>query len=135
MEPPLGDHDIMEGEDVQILDYVIIKFVLEENGEEIYLPAATLRPETVYGVTNMWLNPKATYVKARVRRNEREETWIVSREAAYKLSFQDREVEVLEEFKGEKLIGKYVRNPVTGDEVIILPAEFVDPDNATGGSS
>ncbi|GAB6102678.1 leucine--tRNA ligase [Thermococcus atlanticus] len=129
---PLGDHDIMEGEDVQILDYVIIKFILEENGEEVYMPAATLRPETVYGVTNMWLNPEATYVKAKVRRNGREETWIISKEAAYKLSFQDREIEVIEEFRGERLIGKYVKNPVTGDEVIILPAEFVDPDNATG---
>ncbi|WP_456395579.1 leucine--tRNA ligase [Thermococcus sp.] len=129
---PLGDHDIMEGEDVQILDYVIIKFILEENGEEVYMPAATLRPETVYGVTNMWLNPNATYVKAKVRRNGREETWIISKEAAYKLSFQDREIEVIEEFRGERLIGKYVKNPVTGDEVIILPAEFVDPDNATG---
>ncbi|WP_297062153.1 leucine--tRNA ligase, partial [Thermococcus sp.] len=129
---PLGDHDIMEGEDVQILEYVIIKFILEENGEVVYLPAATLRPETVYGVTNMWLNPNATYVKAKVKRGEKEETWIVSKEAAYKLSFQDREIEVIEEFKGERLIGKYVKNPVTGDEIIILPAEFVDPDNATG---
>ncbi|BAA30062.1 leucine--tRNA ligase [Pyrococcus horikoshii] len=129
---PLGDHDLMEGEDVPILDYIIIKFELRENGEVIYLPAATLRPETVYGVTNMWVNPNATYVKAKVRRKDKEETWIVSKEAAYKLSFQDREIEVIEEFKGEKLIGKYVRNPVSGDEVIILPAEFVDPDNATG---
>ncbi|AIF68832.1 leucyl-tRNA synthetase [Palaeococcus pacificus DY20341] len=124
----LGDHDIMEGEDVQILEYILIKFILEENGEEVYLPAATLRPETVYGVTNMWLNPEATYVKAKVDG----ETWIISKEAAYKLSFQDKEIEVIEEFKGEKLIGKWVKNPVTGDEVIIFPAAFVDPDNATG---
>ncbi len=129
---PLGDHDIMEGEDIPILEYVLIKFILMENGEEIYLPAATLRPETVYGVTNMWLNPEATYVKAKIRSKGKEEVWIISREAAYKLSFQDKEIEVIEEFKGEKLIGKWVKNPVTGDEIIILPAEFVDPDNATG---
>ncbi len=129
---PLGDHDIMEGEDVPILEYVLIKFVLKEDGEEIYLPAATLRAETVYGVTNMWLNPDAVYVKAKVRSRGKEEIWIVSKEAAYKLSFQDKEIEVIEEFRGEKLIGKYVTNPVTGDEIIILPAEFVDPDNATG---
>lgn len=129
---PLGDHDLIEGEDVQILDYILIKFVLEEEGEVYYLPAATLRPETVYGVTNMWLNPEATYVKARVKSRDKEEKWIISKEAAYKLSFQDKDIEVLEEFKGEKLIGKWVKNPVTGDEVIILPAEFVDPDNATG---
>ncbi|HIP75525.1 MAG TPA: leucine--tRNA ligase, partial [Thermococcus paralvinellae] len=129
---PLGDHDLMDGEDVPILEYILIKFILEENGEVVYLPAATLRPETVYGVTNMWLNPNATYVKAKVKYKGREEIWVVSKEAAYKLGFQDKEIEVLEEFKGEKLIGRYVKNPVTGDEVIILPANFVDPDNATG---
>ena len=129
---PLGDHDLMDGEDVPILEYILIKFILEENGETIYLPAATLRPETVYGVTNMWLNPNASYVKAKVKYKGKEEMWIVSKEAAYKLSFQDKEIEVLEKFKGEKLIGKWVRNPVTEDEVIILPADFVDPDNATG---
>lgn len=127
----LGDHDIMDGEDVPILEYVLIKFVLKD-GEKVYLPAATLRAETVYGVTNMWLNPEAVYVKARVKSGDREEVWIISKEAAYKLGFQDKEIEVIEEFKGEKLIGKWVENPVTGDEVIILPAEFVDPDNATG---
>lgn len=129
---PLGDHDLMDGEDVPILEYILIKFELKEGEETVYLPAATLRPETVYGVTNMWLNPEATYVKAKVKKGDKVETWIISKEAAYKLSFQDREIEVVEEFKGEKLIGKFVRNPVTGDEVIILPAEFVDPDNATG---
>lgn len=129
---PLGDHDLIEGEDVQILDYVLIKFILEENGEVAYLPAATLRPETVYGVTNMWLNPEAVYVRAKVKNGDREEIWIISKGAAYKLSFQDKEIEILEEFKGEKLIGKWVKNPVTEDEIIILPADFVDPDNATG---
>ncbi|RLF83272.1 leucine--tRNA ligase, partial [Thermococci archaeon] len=129
---PLGDHDLIEGEDVQILDYVLIKFILEENGEVAYLPAATLRPETVYGVTNMWLNPEAVYVRAKVKNGGREEIWIISKEAAYKLSFQDKEIEILEEFKGEKLIGKWIKNPVTEDEIIILPADFVDPDNATG---
>ncbi|HHI00414.1 MAG TPA: leucine--tRNA ligase, partial [Thermococcus litoralis] len=128
----LGDHDLIEGEDVQILDYVLIKFILEENGEVAYLPAATLRPETVYGVTNMWLNPEAVYVRAKVKNGDREEIWIISKGAAYKLSFQDKEIEILEEFKGEKLIGKWVKNPVTEDEIIILPADFVDPDNATG---
>ncbi|HII67673.1 MAG TPA: leucine--tRNA ligase [Thermococcaceae archaeon] len=129
---PLGDHDLIEGEDVQILDYVLIKFILEENGEVAYLPAATLRPETVYGVTNMWLNPEATYVKAKIKNKDIEEVWIITKEAAYKLSFQDKEIEILEEFKGEKLIGEWVKNPVTEDEIIILPADFVDPDNATG---
>ncbi|MFC6725830.1 class I tRNA ligase family protein, partial [Halobium palmae] len=33
---------------------------------------------------------------------------------------------------GTDLVGERVENPVTGDEVLVLPAEFVDADNATG---
>jgi leucyl-tRNA synthetase len=92
------------------------------------LPAATLRPETIFGVTNMWLNPKVEYVKAKVDG----EQWLVSKESAEKLGYLNREVAVLEIFKGERLIGKTVKNPATNEKIPILPAEFVDPENATG---
>ncbi len=36
------------------------------------------------------------------------------------------------EIKGSELIGKKATNPLTGTEVIILPASFVDPDNGSG---
>lgn len=127
-----GDYDIMEGEDVQIFEYVIIKFIFEENGEIIYLLVVILRFEIVYGVINMWLNLEVIYVKVKVRKGDREEFWIVSKEVVYKFFFQDREIEVIEEFKGEKFIGKYVKNLVMGDEVIILLVEFVDFDNVMG---
>jgi leucyl-tRNA synthetase len=35
-------------------------------------------------------------------------------------------------FEGKELIGKHVQNPATGKDVLILPADFVDPKNATG---
>ena len=45
---------------------------------------------------------------------------------------QDRTVEVKEELKGKELIGKTCLVPLIDKEVLILPATFVDPDNATG---
>jgi leucyl-tRNA synthetase len=38
----------------------------------------------------------------------------------------------LETFEGKKLIGKYVKNPATNKKIPTLPADFVDPKNATG---
>ena len=123
-ESPTGDHDRLEGEGVSPEEYTLLKFPFGD----AYLPAATFRPETIYGVTNMFINPDATYVEARVDG----ERWIISREAAYKLSQQLRKVDVLREFKGSELIGKYFKDPITGRMLPILPGWFVDPDSATG---
>ncbi len=60
------------------------------------------------------------------------ERWLVSESAAGKLELQAHEVEVLDHFTGERLVGEHVTNPITGDDVLVLPAEFVDADNATG---
>ena len=79
---PTGDHDRLEGEGVSAEEYTLLKLQFEDS----YLPAATFRPETIYGVTNMFINPDATYVEALVDG----EKWIISKEAAYKLSEQLR---------------------------------------------
>ncbi|NPV62932.1 MAG: leucine--tRNA ligase [Methanotrichaceae archaeon] len=121
---PVEDHDILKGEDTTIMDFSLIKFRM---GDDV-LPCATLRPETVFGVTNLWLNPDVNYVIARVN----DETWVVSKEAYEKLTFTDRKVAWGSEISGKELIGKRVKNPLTGAEVIILPAGFVDPDSGSG---
>ncbi|NYT02410.1 MAG: leucine--tRNA ligase, partial [Methanosarcinales archaeon] len=121
---PVEDHDLLKGEDATIMDFTLIKFVF---GDRI-LPCATLRPETVFGVTNLWVNPDVVHVVARVN----DQTWIVSPQAYYKLTFTDRRVEKLGEISGSELIGKTVKNPLTGREVLILPAQFVNPENGSG---
>ncbi len=123
-QSPTGDHDRLEGEGVFPEEYTLIKFIFGDG----YLPAATFRPETIFGVTNMFINPDATYVEAKVDG----EKWIISREAAYKLSEQLKKIEVLREFKGEELIGKRFKEPIGGRELPILPGWFVDPESATG---
>jgi len=122
---PTGDHDRQEGEGVTPEGYILIKFKLDQG---TYLPAATFRPETIYGVTNIWMQPDATYVEAEVD-NER---WIISREAAKKLNEQGRTVKVKSKAKGRKYIGRSFENPVTGERLLILPGWFVDTKQATG---
>jgi leucyl-tRNA synthetase len=50
---PVEDHDILRGEEATIVDYTLIKFTYDG----MVLPCATLRPETTFGVTNLWINP------------------------------------------------------------------------------
>jgi len=124
-QSPTGDHDRQVGEGVTPEEYTLIKFKLDE---KTYLPAATFRPETVYGVTNIWIHPDAAYVEAQVDN----EKWIISEKAAEKLKEQRRSIEVKRALKGKELIGKTFENPVTKERFLILPGWFVDPTQATG---
>jgi leucyl-tRNA synthetase len=121
---PVGEDDLLEGGSAKIKEFTAIKWPFEDG----YLVAATLRPETIFGVTNMWINPKAKYVKALVDG----ENWIISKAAVEKLRLQAKDVQVLETFPGSKIIGKTFRAIHDDHEIPILPAEFVDPNNATG---
>ena len=120
---PVGDHDLLEGDKAEILKFTLVMF--RWNGT--FIPTATLRPETIYGVTNLWVNPDVTYVRILLDGAP----WIVSREAAEKLSFQDHTVEITGEIQGTDLIDQTVSHPLCGD-VPVLPARFVDPDMASG---
>ena len=121
----VGEDDIAGGdvEKISIDDYVGIKFSLDE----AYVVTATLRPETVFAVTNLWVAPNATYVKAYVDG----ETWIISHQSATKLRYQQREVTIIEEFQGTSLLGAHCVSPL-GRKIPILPASFVDSDHGTG---
>jgi len=121
---PVGMHDTRGDVEPEIGEFTVIKFTQDN----VVYPTATLRPETVFGVTNVWLNPQAKYVRAEVD----DEQWIISQESAEKLTYQKRKIKILETFQGRQLIGKYVENPATNTKIPILPADFVDPKNATG---
>jgi len=124
-QSPTGDHDRLVGEGESPIDYVLIKFRLD-SGE--VLPCGTLRPETVFGVTNIWINPEVEYLKVKVD----SEVWIVSEEASKKLRDQLKQVEELGKVSGKELVGKCVENPKTKEKIVVLPASFVDPEVATG---
>lgn len=123
---PITAHDILEGEDAEMQEWTLLKFKLPE--DDCFIVAATLRPETMFGQTNMWVNPDVEYVKAEVG----DECWIISKECADKLTYQDREVNVFGKIKGSELIGKMCHAPGLEREILILPSKFPDPKIATG---
>jgi leucyl-tRNA synthetase len=121
-----SETDILKGGSAEILEFTTIKFKMKDG---TILPAATLRPETIFGVTNMWINPNVDHVKAEING----EIWILSKEALEKLSYQTKDVKPLNEtISGKDLIGKTCVVPIVDREIPILSGPFADPNVATG---
>jgi len=99
-ENPVGDHDLLEGEGVGINELTLVKFELE--GE--YLVAATYRPETLFGVTNLWLNPDSEYVKVKINN----EVWIIAKNAYGNIFNQKKDISIVSDIDAKNLIGKHV---------------------------
>ncbi len=118
--------DVQEGGNAETLEFAVLKFKLKDGS---ILPAATLRPETIFGVTNMWLHPDVEYVKVRV---DDFDEWIVSPEAAVKLEHQRATLERVGTVLGKELIGQTCHVPIVNNDVPILPGTFVDPNISTG---
>ena len=121
---PVSQHDTMGDVEPDFTEYTVIKI---KSGDSI-LPAATLRPETLFGVTNMWVNPDVDYVQVKVD----DEKWIVSKEASRKLEFLNHKIELIRTIKGKEIIGKNATNPINNSTIPVYPASFVEADSGTG---
>jgi leucyl-tRNA synthetase len=129
----VGEDDIKDGDSdpVEVQKFVAEKFLLE--GDCAFIVSSTLRPETVFGITNEFVNPDAQYslIKVESPDGKGSEQWFVSSQAAQKLARQNLSVTVIKQVPGEFFVGKYCTTPI-GKRVPILPAGFVDPENASG---
>ncbi|MDH3793807.1 MAG: leucine--tRNA ligase [Nitrosopumilus sp.] len=121
---PVSQHDTMGDVEPKIDDK---NFLVKFSFGKFIFPVTTLRPETIFGVTNLWVNPNTIYKKVAVDN----ETWIVSEECAKKIEFFEKEVKIVGDIPGNEIIGKYATNH-NGREIPILPAEFVEPGMGTG---
>ena len=122
----VGEDDIVDGDmnPVELQEFTGIKFGFEDG----YLVAATLRPETMYGQTNMWIHPDVEYVKANVDG----ENWFVSEPCVEKLQFQNHVVKLIKKIPRKYFIGKKCFAPFVEREVLILPSVHCDPAIGTG---
>jgi len=119
-----SETDLQRGGTAEMMEYSALKFKM---GDRI-LVAATLRPETIFGLTNFWVNPNASYVVAKVS----DEKWILSKEGFDKLRFQRDDVAIKEDISPRDMIGETCIAPHTGKDIPILPSELVDPSVGTG---
>lgn len=105
-----------------------VSAILFESSKDEYLVVSTYRPETIYGVTNLWINPEFEYVKAKWG----SKTLIMAKKAAQNLSLQLK-LEILSVVDSEKILKMKVKNPIDSKKKLpIYCASFVKEDVGTG---
>ncbi|KAM3284485.1 leucine-tRNA ligase, cytoplasmic [Capsicum chacoense] len=141
---PCADHDRASGEGVIPQEYTLIKMevlppfppkmsVLE--GKKVYLAAATLRPETMYGQTNAWVLPEGKYGAFEINDTE---VFVLTYKAALNLAYQrlsriPEKPTCLVELSGQDLIGLPLRSPLAFNKTIYtLPMLSVLTEKGTG---
>ncbi|ORX61652.1 leucyl-tRNA synthetase [Hesseltinella vesiculosa] len=150
-QQPCLDHDRSSGEALNPQEYTALKMkVLQwsDNAKEalasaadalkdkdVYLVAATLRPETMYGQTNCFVGTDITYGIYQV--NDKE-AFLVTERAARNMAFQkifDKEgvLRKLADIPGEAVVGTQIKAPLsTLPHVYVLPMDNVLPTKGTG---
>ncbi len=125
-ENAVGEDDIADGDinKVSIEEFTAIKF----RSHEYSLLAASLRPETIFGVTNLWINPNAEYVLVEFSG----EKIVMSEMGSEKFIRQVEGATVLRKISKEEILSRSYTVPLTGKSVGVIPSQFVDPDNGTG---
>ncbi|MGB0651991.1 MAG: leucine--tRNA ligase [Thermoplasmatota archaeon] len=135
-----SETDLKQGGSAEINEFIALRFAATlADGTDVVLPCATLRPETIYGVTNIWAHPDYEYHVVRVWRDgaigddDPSELWIVSEQGALKAEWQFERAERTDRrVPASDLIGLTATAPITGAQVPVVAGTFVDPMIATG---
>lgn len=122
----VGEDDISDGDidKVTIEEFTGVIF----KGKDFSLIAASLRPETVYGITNLWIAPGCTYIKFRMKG----QNYVVSEDALEKMQYQHQGLEKVGPVKEEEILSSEFETPLEHRKINAYLSSFVDPDNGTG---
>ncbi len=127
-ENAVGEDDIKDGDIDKVgLSEMTLIFAKLENKDE-YLVAATLRPDALFGITNMYIKSEMDLVKLNVDGK----IWVVSKSSQVKIEHQFDSVEFISEHKGSEFIGLNVVAPITNRVVPVIVANFCDENHGTG---
>jgi leucyl-tRNA synthetase len=121
----VGQHDTRHDVQPELEALVAVKF--KDAYSDIYFACATYRPETVYGVTNIFVGENVEYVVASVNGV----MMYLSKDAATAMSYQ-ASIKIERDISVKDLLSKRAINPVTKEEVPIFPGYFVKSDVGTG---
>uniref|UniRef100_K3WQ54 leucine--tRNA ligase n=1 Tax=Globisporangium ultimum (strain ATCC 200006 / CBS 805.95 / DAOM BR144) TaxID=431595 RepID=K3WQ54_GLOUD len=139
-----ADHDRASGEGVGPQEYTLVKLRVQEPfpdkmahliGKNVYLGAATLRPETVFGQTNCFVLPDGDYGAFLINDNE---VFIISHRAAKNLAHQEYsrkwgQEECLLELTGWDLLGLPLSPPSAHYKTVYaLPLLAISMGKGTG---
>ncbi|MDE1824235.1 MAG: leucine--tRNA ligase [Candidatus Micrarchaeota archaeon] len=120
----VGMHDTKHDVEPEIEKQIAIKFKVD--GEESYMACTTYRPETVFGVTNLFINKEASYAQYKVDG----EVLYLSKAAAEILKYQ-MGVEYIKDVPPQEMLQKRCIG-ISGNAISVLPGFFVNKEMGTG---
>ncbi len=125
-ENAVGEDDIKDGDTdkVSVEEFTGVLF----KGKNFDLITASLRPETLFGVTNLWINPDADYVII----NYENKDMAISYLGYIKFSLQHENVKFKKRINKEEILNETFKVPFYDRVISVYAADFVDPDNGTG---
>ncbi|KAF9054244.1 hypothetical protein BJ165DRAFT_696298 [Panaeolus papilionaceus] len=145
---PCMDHDRQDGEGIGPQEYTGIKMEVVEwspaaqaavgdkaGGRKVFLVAATLRPETMYGQTNCFVG---TGIKYGLFAVNDQEAFVCTLRAARNMAFQGTitprgNIQQLAEIDGSKIVGTKISAPFAiNPQVYVLPMDNVLATKGTG---
>lgn len=119
-----SETDLARGGEAEWVQYTVVPFRLDDGRT---LLAATVRPETVFGVTNVWLPLEEPLVVW----HQGAQAYIVSRTGG-ELLVEQHGGRLGHDVPVNSLVGLSVEVPLTGTKVPVLPSPMVDPRQGTG---
>lgn len=119
-----SETDLSSGGNAEVVAYTLLPFKLSDGRE---LLAATLRPETVYGATNLWVPASGTLIEW-IHEGRK---FLVTRAGLSKLIEQNGGV-AGGECPTSSLLDRKAKAPLTGEELPIFESALVDERVATG---
>jgi leucyl-tRNA synthetase len=141
---PCADHDRLSGEGVGPQEYTLIKIEVIApfngplhplEGKRVFLVAATLRPETMYGQTNCFILPEGDYGAFEMKGGE---VFVCTERSMKNMAYQGLTQEFgvynkLLDLKGTDLLGLPLKAPLAQYDVVYsLPMPTISMDKATG---
>ncbi|MFH1306871.1 MAG: leucine--tRNA ligase [Candidatus Micrarchaeota archaeon] len=119
----VGAHDTKGDIDPKVEEVIAILFPAGEG----FIPTTTYRPETLPGVTNLWINPDAKYLLA-----EFENKKLYLSQKAYELLKEQIQLKKIKDVNANEIISLKATHPLTKKQIPIFPALFVKENVGTG---
>ena len=124
----VGEDDIEDGDTNKVSIEKFSMVLFKNTTDDYYLAAASLRPETLFAVTNLWINPDSKYMKIRIN----DKIIVVSEYASKKVLLQFEDSEVIGEVTTVELLKGSYTVPFAENIVNVYSNHGINPEQATG---
>lgn len=127
-ENAVGEDDIKDGDQDKVTVQEMTYLLFKQKDEDTYFVVATLRPDALFGTTNLWIDSTHTIVKAEVDG----QTWLINEGSFEKIKHQFDSVKIISTHEGKEFLDKIFIAPLINREVPCASANFIDKRHGTG---